>query len=349
MLQIFRSISLLLTVLFIASHSPASAAIKLETWKTYGNLAEQGAVCASFAALMESQSILNPDLGMLWSERRKYSGSIILKASEMETGTAANSADIDVFVSDYREWVLSSLLAPIAPIDLAQQGGDPLKTGRDRITTLVRTYCLAIYAKGDAVILTRFPQLAYLMNKSAMTAQNQPEIPKTSVKTSNKTPGNKTPGNKTPGNKTPGNKTPGNKTSGDKISGKSAETAAAKVISSMLASMRAPEPVLSKSMPKQRPAKPVALTSLSAQVKGGYLAQLASFSSQKRAESSRDLLIQKFPNAFTSKTLHVEEHVIASGSRFFRVQTAAITKDKAREYCDMLWLQKISCLVRQAQ
>ena len=339
MLQIFRSISLLLTVLFIASHSPASAAIKLETWKTYGNLAEQGAVCASFAALMESQSILNPDLGMLWSERRKYSGSIILKASEMETGTAANSADIDVFVSDYREWVLSSLLAPIAPIDLAQQGGDPLKTGRDRITTLVRTYCLAIYAKGDAVILTRFPQLAYLMNKSAMTAQNQPEMPKTSVKTSNKTPGNKTPGNKTSGNKT----------SGDKISGKSAETAAAKVISSMLASMRAPEPVLSKSMPKQRPAKPVALTSLSAQVKGGYLAQLASFSSQKRAESSRDLLIQKFPNAFTSKTLHVEEHVIASGSRFFRVQTAAITKDKAREYCDMLWLQKISCLVRQAQ
>lgn len=334
MLQIFRSISLLLTVLFIASHSPASAAIKLETWKTYGNLAEQGAVCASFAALMESQSILNPDLGMLWSERRKYSGSIILKASEMETGTAANSADIDVFVSDYREWVLSSLLAPIAPIDLAQQGGDPLKTGRDRITTLVRTYCLAIYAKGDAVILTRFPQLAYLMNKSAMTAQNQPEMPKTSVKTSNKTPGNKTPGNKT---------------SGDKISGKSAETAAAKVISSMLASMRAPEPVLSKSMPKQRPTKPVALTSLSAQVKGGYLAQLASFSSQKRAESSRDLLIQKFPNAFTSKTLHVEEHVIASGSRFFRVQTAAITKDKAREYCDMLWLQKISCLVRQAQ
>ena len=317
MLQIFRSISLLLTVLFIASHSPASAAIKLETWKTYGNLAEQGAVCASFAALMESHSILNPDLGMLWSERRKYSGSIILKASEMETGTAANSADIAVFVSDYREWVLSSLLAPIAPIDLAQQGGDPLKTGRDRITTLVRTYCLAIYAKGDAVILTRFPQLAYLMNKSAMT--------------------------------TPGNKTPGNKTSGDKISGKSAETAAAKVISSMLASMRAPEPVLSKSMPKQRPAKPVALTSLSAQVKGGYLAQLASFSSQKRAESSRDLLIQKFPNAFTSKTLHVEEHVIASGSRFFRVQTAAITKDKAREYCDMLWLQKISCLVRQAQ
>ena len=323
-LQIFRSISLLLTVLFIASHSPASAAIKLETWKTYGNLAEQGAVCASFAALMESQSILNPDLGMLWSERRKYSGSIILKASEMETGTAANSADIDVFVSDYREWVLSSLLAPIAPIDLAQQGGDPLKTGRDRITTLVRTYCLAIYAKGDAVILTRFPQLAYLMNKSATTAQNQTEMPKTPVKTSNKT-------------------------SGDKISGKSAETAAAKVISSMLASMRAPEPVLPKSMPKQRPAKPVALTSLSAQVKGGYLAQLASFSSQKRAESSRDLLIQKFPNAFTSKTLHVEEHVIASGTRFFRVQTAATTKDKAREYCDMLWLQKISCLVRQAQ
>jgi hypothetical protein len=312
MFQVFRTSTLLVVALFMCAPNPALATLKIETWKTYGNLAEQGAICASFASLMESQSILNADLGALWSERQKYSGTIIRKASEMETGTAVNPAEIDVFIAEYREWVLNSLLAPIAPIDLAQRGGKPLKTGRDRITKLIQTYCLGIYSRGDSVILKRFPHLAYLTNSSENLASQKPRTP-------------------------------------DKTTGKTAKTAATKVISSMLNSMRNNESKAPKSMPKKQPVKPIELTSFSAPENPDYVAQLASFSSQKRAETSRNLIIQKFPNAFTSKILQVERHVISSGSHFFRVQTGAITKEKAREYCDILWLQKISCLVRQAQ
>ena len=38
------------------------ANIDLKTWKNYANLAEQGAICASFSTLMEAQSLLNPCL-----------------------------------------------------------------------------------------------------------------------------------------------------------------------------------------------------------------------------------------------------------------------------------------------
>ena len=62
----------------------AQANIDLKSWKSYGNLAEQGAICASFASLMESQSVLNPDMGRLWKERRKFSGSVIGKAVMLE-------------------------------------------------------------------------------------------------------------------------------------------------------------------------------------------------------------------------------------------------------------------------
>ena len=311
MLQIFRSFLVLLVVLFISAPTPGLAALKIDTWKTYGNLAEQDAICASFASLMESQSLLNADLGALWTERRKYSGTIIRKASEMETGTAANPAEIDVVISDYREWVLTSLLAPIAPIDLAQQGGNPLTTGRDRIAKLIQTYCLAIFAKGDAVVLKRLPHLAYLTNQPEAQTLTKPAI-------------------------------------ADTAPTKKAEAAAAKVISSMLSSIRTPNAEPPKSTPKQRPPKPVELTSLSAPKKQGYVAQLASFSSQKRAETSRDLLIQKFPRVFTLKTLQIEEHKVGSGSRFFRVQTDALSKGEARALCDILWPHKISCMVRQS-
>ena len=46
-------------------------------------MAEQGAICASFSALMEHQSLLNEDLGQLWTERRKFSGAIIRRAVEL--------------------------------------------------------------------------------------------------------------------------------------------------------------------------------------------------------------------------------------------------------------------------
>ena len=44
----------------------AQATIQLETWQSYGGMAEQGAICAAFSRLMELQSLVNPRIGKLW-------------------------------------------------------------------------------------------------------------------------------------------------------------------------------------------------------------------------------------------------------------------------------------------
>jgi len=64
----------------LISHTAlAQPVLDIQQWKTYGPLAEQGAICASFAAIMESQDVITPDLGHLWTERRKFSGALIRK------------------------------------------------------------------------------------------------------------------------------------------------------------------------------------------------------------------------------------------------------------------------------
>ena len=55
----------------------AQATIQLETWQSYGGMAEQGAICAAFFRLMELQSLVDPRIGKLWQERHRYAGSVI--------------------------------------------------------------------------------------------------------------------------------------------------------------------------------------------------------------------------------------------------------------------------------
>ena len=63
-MSLFRKLFLIFTSLFTVLPHGAQAELQLETWKVYGQMAEQSAICANFSKLMESQSILNPDLGL---------------------------------------------------------------------------------------------------------------------------------------------------------------------------------------------------------------------------------------------------------------------------------------------
>jgi len=82
---LYRKLFVIFTSLFtVLPHGAQAAELQLETWKVYGQMAEQSAICANFSKLMESQSILNPDLGALWQERRKFAGAVIRKATFME-------------------------------------------------------------------------------------------------------------------------------------------------------------------------------------------------------------------------------------------------------------------------
>ena len=109
-MSLFRKLFVIFTSLYTVLPHGARAELQLETWKIYGQMAEQSAICASFSKLMEAQSVLNPDLGALWQERRKFAGAVIRKAVFLELNRESSEAEIDNLIASYRDWVLSSLM-----------------------------------------------------------------------------------------------------------------------------------------------------------------------------------------------------------------------------------------------
>ena len=159
----------------------AQANNDLKSWKSYGNLAEQGAICASFASLMESQSVLNPDMGRLWQERRKFSGAVIGKAVMLEFDKDIASEDIETFIAEYRDWVLAALMtSPESQPDNPVQNS--LELGQEKVASLIKTQCALLFKQGDAQIRKKFPELAYLIASEPRAvadnpnAQNKAEI-----------------------------------------------------------------------------------------------------------------------------------------------------------------------------
>jgi len=168
--------ALLSGLVLTTAHTAARAEINLDRWKHYAHLAEQGAVCASFSALMEAQSLLNRDMGRLWQERRKFAGAVISKAVRMELGRDADETEINQFIGHYRDWVLARLMMPVD--DSAETAGDigdtdRLSVGRERIASLIQTQCALLFEQGDKQITVAFPELAYLTDKRANSDQTQ--------------------------------------------------------------------------------------------------------------------------------------------------------------------------------
>ena len=168
-----RWLSLLfgLSVSFFGSAS--YAAIDLKSWKNYSNLAEQGAICASFAALMESQSLLNEDMGKLWQERRKFSGAVIGKAVMLEFEKDIASKDIEAFIAEYRDWVLSALMANDSS-QPADTDKNTLKIGQEKMAQLIKTQCALLFQQGDRQIRKKHPELAYLIAPATKAVKEVP-------------------------------------------------------------------------------------------------------------------------------------------------------------------------------
>jgi hypothetical protein len=87
----------------------AQATIQLETWQSYGSMAEQGAICAAFSRFIELQSLVDPRIGKLWQERHRYAGSVISKAATLEGVEELTSADINCLVDRYAAWLMTNL------------------------------------------------------------------------------------------------------------------------------------------------------------------------------------------------------------------------------------------------
>ncbi len=184
-MPLFRIISAALLFLSWLLPAKAQAELRLETWNSYGQLAEQGAICASFSALMESQSVLNPDLGSLWQERRKFAGAVIRKAVMLELQRDSTEQEINQLIASYRDWVLSSLM--IAGDEetetLSNQTGQSASAevfGAKKIRTLVNSQCKSLFEQGDEMIRQQKPELAYLLDDTASPAASaQPSAAET--------------------------------------------------------------------------------------------------------------------------------------------------------------------------
>lgn len=167
-MSLFRKLFVIFTSLYTVLPNGAKADLQLETWKVYGQMAEQSAICASFSKLMEAQSVLNPDLGALWQERRKFAGAVIRKAVFMELNRESSEAEIDNLIANYRDWVLSSLM--INHKNRPHKNGNvPEKTKGDsqKITALMNSQCKNLFQQGDEIILKQRPDLAYLIQKNS--------------------------------------------------------------------------------------------------------------------------------------------------------------------------------------
>ena len=167
---LFRKLFVICMSLFTVLPHGAQAELQLETWKVYGQLAEQSAICANFSKLMESQSILNPDLGALWQERRKFAGAVIRKAIFMELNRESSEAEIDNLIASYRDWVLSSLMIdhknkPDKNIDVPEK----TKTNGRKIIALMNSQCKNLFQQGDEMIRKQRPDLAYLLQNDSET------------------------------------------------------------------------------------------------------------------------------------------------------------------------------------
>ena len=129
------------------------AELQLESWNEYGYLAEQGAICASFSSLMEAQSVLNPDIGKLWQERRKYAGAVIRKAAEFELKRTPDTDEIDRLVNQYSDWVIESLMSKDATLNQKDLNTQQAFVGQQKMQKLIDSYCRTMFAQGDKQIL----------------------------------------------------------------------------------------------------------------------------------------------------------------------------------------------------
>ncbi|MGB2209452.1 MAG: SPOR domain-containing protein [Candidatus Puniceispirillaceae bacterium] len=363
---------LIASIIWIANSGYLRAELRLESWKNYAYLAEQGAICASFSSLMEAQSVLNPDIGKLWKERRKYAGAVIRKAAEFELQRTPDSDEINNLVSKYSDWVIESLMSKDAPdftgVDNESQQG---LIGQQKMQKLIDSYCRTMFAQGDKQILASNPDLGYLLGIKTQA----PAATAANTASANKRPENTAsqqitlnigqgasfalslPSSTKP---TPANTAiaPAPKTPEDSAS-------PAKQVTTSLPDTPKPRPAIPavkvKSIEKTdsqilatktaklapvEPKKPQEIPVIAAPQTGELVIQLGSFSQKDNAETIRQKLRAAYPDMLQHIELNINEHRLTTGSLFYRIETQMLDEYTAQIICDFLWAERLPCLLK---
>lgn len=340
-------ISTLLSLPFV---SPASsmAEISLESLGPQSAMAEQGAICASFSALMEHQSLLNEDLGHLWTERRKFSGAIIRRAVELNGQDTPTGEAIDALITSYTDWMVLTLTT--------KEDGASLSDYQADLQNLIRTNCGSLYIQADKAILRRFPNLAYLIEGAeAATASkapaNQAADDKLAKQTETLLRKNIELNQQLASLMTELKDTrqaleiaEANKTAQTSKKAERSDDSATNVA----IATPAPRPVIAPPVKPKKDVVEQAKPSTGPDIVDAspFFAQLGSYSSNDVAKDAQKDLLARFPNLFETLSLSIHKHQFASGKVFYRLTTNQIDRQTVTNLCDELWDARLGCLIK---
>ena len=343
----FLKITTLLCLPFV---SPASsvAEISLESLGPQSAMAEQGAICASFSALMEHQSLLNEDLGQLWTERRKFSGAIIRRAVELNGQDTPTGEAIDALITSYTDWMVLTLTT--------KDDGASLSDYQADLQNLIRTNCGSLYIQADKAILRRFPNLAYLIEgaeaaTSSKAPANQVADDKLAKQTETLLRKNIELNQQLASLKTELEdtrqaleKAETNKTAQASKKAERSDDSATNVA----IATPAPRPVIAPPVKPKKDVEAQAKPSTGHDIVDAspFFAQLGSYSSNDVAKDAQKDLLARFPNLFETLSLSIHKHQFASGKVFYRLTTNQIDRQTVTNLCDELWDARLGCLIK---
>lgn len=347
-------LSIAFGLLFASGPMVARAQIDIGALGSQATMAEQGAICASFAALMENQTLINQDLGDLWSERRKFSGAVIRRAVELSNLPSPKSTDIDLLINDYREWLILNLSAKDSEATSLDYQSD--------VKDLIRTNCKSLYVQADKAIQNRYPRLGYLIDKQSADATNNQQDAQASQQSAQQA------------KQQIDTLMAKNNELNVKVIALRAEISALKNRAqaaikeqasnpkpdhSQNSQIQAPETTASNpqtpapklAKPTPRPAhkggqKASAKTPTTDDKTSRFYAQLGSFSNAASAKIARASYEEKYPQLFEKIELQITPHLFASGKTFYRVQTSSAVRPAITRICDKLWDARMGCLIK---
>ena len=138
----------------VAVAVPVRAELRLDEWRSYSAMAEQGGICAAFASVMELQGKFDEAAGNLWFERRKYAGAVVREASILEGLAPATATDIDALIASYVVWLVGGLSKDSDTSVLDPQA-------HKATTQMIADTCGGLYRMADQEIYERLPELAH--------------------------------------------------------------------------------------------------------------------------------------------------------------------------------------------
>jgi hypothetical protein len=312
-------------------------------------LQEQSAICASYARLMEYSGLLKENQGHLWRERRFFAGAILRNSITEATGTQPKNGEIDSVINEYSGWMLDLFNANSVISD------DEKMQEKDKLRDYIVKFCTGLFIDADKAIVKIKPEL-FASEINILPAQAHPDnttATNTPHQVSNLLKENfrlqenlNNLKNKLAEQAaiTP----PQPESPSVKITTKTQPTADEKTDIIPGNTMMAPP---------RKPPLPLYLTAETGDIitslptepighVGLTQVELASYSTINKANHGLNILTKALPEEMPHVKLHVAAARLSSGRNIFRVVSAPISLENAKDICTFFWNRQYACIIK---